>query len=49
MFDALDPKLVKRIYNQTSKYYDWYHRLGTFNLDNRGRKFLVDHTVKNGE
>jgi ubiquinone/menaquinone biosynthesis C-methylase UbiE len=49
MIDALDPKRVKRIYNQTSKYYDWYHRLGTFNLDNRGRKFLVNHTVKNGD
>ena len=49
MIKALDKIQVKRIYNKTSGYYDWFHRLGTFNLDNRGRKFLVKHTVKNGD
>ena len=49
MTAALDKNRVKRIYNLTSGYYDWYHRLGTFNQDGRGRKFLVDHSVKEGD
>ncbi|HKJ40679.1 MAG TPA: methyltransferase domain-containing protein [Sunxiuqinia sp.] len=49
MIKALDKEHIKQIYNQTSSYYDWFHRVGTFNLDNRGRKFLVKHTVKNGD
>ena len=49
MKKALDKILLKRIYNRTSSYYDLYHRLGTFNLDNKGRKFLVDRIVNDGD
>ena len=40
---------VKRIYNKSSKYYDLYHKIGTYNLDNKGRKYLVNKIVKDGD
>ena len=49
MLDALNKSLVKKIYDKSYKYYDLYHKLGTFSFDNRGRKFLVKNTVKAGD
>ncbi len=49
MKKALDKLLVKRIYDKSSDYYDLFHRLGTFNLDNKGRKYLVNKIVKDGD
>jgi len=49
MREALDKNWVKSIYNKTSAYYDWMHRFGTFSLDQRGRKYLVNRIVKDGQ
>lgn len=49
MLEALKKNLVKQIYNKTSSYYDLMHKIGTFNLDQRGRKYLVKKIVKNGD
>lgn len=49
MKKGLDKAQVKRIYDRSSAYYDLFHKLGTYNLDNRGRKYLVDRIVKDGD
>ena len=49
MRNALEKNLVKRIYDKSSGYYDLLHRLGTFSIDNKGRKFLVNKAIKEGD
>lgn len=49
MKKALNKILIQRIYNKTSEYYDLYHRFGTFNIDNKGRKYLINKIVKDGD
>ena len=46
---ALSYDLIKKVYNKTAGYYDRYHNLGTYGLDERGRKFLVNKIVKPGD
>ncbi|MCO5271625.1 MAG: class I SAM-dependent methyltransferase [Cyclobacteriaceae bacterium] len=49
MLEALHKDLVKKVYDKASGYYDWLHHVGTFNLDQKGRKYLVNRIVKNGD
>ncbi len=49
MLEAYHHNSVKKIYNKTSKYYDLMHKLGTFSLDQKGRKYLVNRIVKKGD
>jgi len=49
MTQALAKNQVKRIYDKSSGYYDFYHKLGTFNLDYKGRKYLVNKIVQDGD
>ncbi len=49
MKNALNKLVVKKVYNKTAGYYDLYHRIGTYDLDNRGRKYLVNKIVKDGD
>jgi ubiquinone/menaquinone biosynthesis C-methylase UbiE len=49
MKKALVQTSVKRIYDKSSHYYDLMHNLGTFKIDNLGRKFLVSAIVKDGD
>ncbi|MCB0495866.1 MAG: class I SAM-dependent methyltransferase [Cyclobacteriaceae bacterium] len=46
MKKALNPKKVKSIYNYSYGYYDLLHTMGTFRMDERGRKHLVEKIVK---
>ncbi len=48
MRSALEKEKIKNIYNSAAWYYDLLHSLGTFRLDERGRKFLVSNTVTEG-
>lgn len=49
MLEALNKDLVKQVYDKTSKYYDLMHNIGTFKLDQRGREYIVNKVVKNGD
>jgi demethylmenaquinone methyltransferase / 2-methoxy-6-polyprenyl-1,4-benzoquinol methylase len=49
MLKALHQELVKKTYDNTSKYYDLFHSWGTFSLDQKGRKYLVKKIVKEGD
>jgi ubiquinone/menaquinone biosynthesis C-methylase UbiE len=49
MKKALEKNHVTRIYDKSYRYYDIMHNLGTFGIDNIGRKYLVDRIVKDGD
>jgi ubiquinone/menaquinone biosynthesis C-methylase UbiE len=49
MKKALEKNQITRIYNKSSSYYDLLHNLGTFGIDNIGRKYLVNRIVKEGD
>ncbi len=49
MRQALNIDKVRTIYNRSYKYYDLFHKLGTFKLDERGRDILVDKIVNPGD
>ncbi len=49
MKEALDKKYLTDIYNHRSGWYDLYHNLATFKSDDRGRKRVVQHSVKAGD
>lgn len=49
MLKALHQDKVRHIYNRNSSFYDRLHNLGTYKLDQKGRTYLVEHTVKNGD
>ncbi len=49
MKQALRPEEVKSIYNQTYRYYDMLHTLGTFRMDEKGRKYLIKKVVQPGD
>ena len=40
---------VRDIYNKAAGYYDTYHNLGTYGLDEKGRNILVNRTVKEND
>lgn len=46
MKQALQHQKVKSIYNHSSGYYDLLHTLGTFRLDEKGRKYLIKKIVQ---
>ena len=46
MKTALKQEKVKSIYNHSSFYYDIYHTLATFRIDERGRNYLVKKVIK---
>ena len=46
MITALKQEKVKSIYNKTSRYYDVYHTLGTFRIDEKGRNYLVKKVIR---
>ena len=43
---ALNPEKVKYIYNQSYRYYDLLHTLGTFRMDEKGRNYLVKKVIR---
>lgn len=49
MRQALNIDKVRTIYNKSYRYYDLFHSLGTFKLDERGRELLVDKIVNLGD
>ena len=49
MKKALDKNRLKSIYDKTAGYYDFMHGYGTYHQDQRGRKFIVEHTVRPGD
>ncbi len=48
MKSALNYDLLQNVYNKTASYYDRFHNLGTYGMDERGRNFLVNKIVKPG-
>lgn len=46
---ALSFSLIKNIYDNSATYYDRFHHAGTFGLDEKGRKFLVNKIIKPGD
>lgn len=46
---ALEINKLNKVYNKTAKYYDLFHRIGTFGLDEKGRNFLIHHLVKEND
>jgi demethylmenaquinone methyltransferase / 2-methoxy-6-polyprenyl-1,4-benzoquinol methylase len=49
MKEGLKKDKVRDIYNRTAGYYDTYHNLGTYGLDEKGRNILVNRTVKEND
>lgn len=49
MTDALDPKTLQRVYDKAAWRYDTQHGLLTAFSDQRGRKRLVEQTVRPGD
>ncbi len=49
MRQALDPSKLKSIYDKVSSRYDFQHALVTLSSDNRGRKMVIEHSVKEGD
>ncbi len=43
---ALKKNRVRDIYNKTAGYYNIFHNLGTFGLDEKGRNILINRTIK---
>lgn len=46
MTTALTKEKVKSIYNRAYKYYDIFHKLGTFHIDEKGRSYVVKKVVQ---
>jgi len=46
---ALKQNKLEQIYDDRSSWYDLYHKLGTLNSDERGRKLVVEFGVKEGD
>ena len=49
MRQALGIDTLTAIYGRLAQRYDWQHRLITFASDQRGRRLLVEHTVREGD
>jgi len=49
MLEALNIEKVKNIYNQSFKYYDYLHNIGTFGFDEKGRNYLVDKIIESDD
>ncbi|NOZ47008.1 MAG: class I SAM-dependent methyltransferase [Chlorobi bacterium] len=49
MRTALNINKLNTVYNKTARYYDFYHRIGTFGLDEKGRNYLIQHLVKEND
>ena len=49
MKKAMEKQQITQIYDKSSGYYDLIHNLGTFKIDNIGRKYLVNRIVKDGD
>ena len=43
---ALKQEKLKYIYNKSYNYYDIFHTLGTFRIDEKGRNYLVKRAIK---
>lgn len=46
---ALDPTVVKSLYNRKAGYYDLQHGIETLKSDDRGRRLVVAHGVRAGD
>ena len=46
---ALKKDSVRDIYNKTASYYNIFHNLGTFGLDEKGRNILISRTIKEND
>jgi ubiquinone/menaquinone biosynthesis C-methylase UbiE len=46
---ALKIDKVRNIYNKTAGYYDIFHNLGTFGLDEKGRNILINRTIEEND
>lgn len=49
MPEALARDKLKAVYDKVAGWYDWQHALTTFNSDQRGRRMVVDRTVRPGD
>jgi demethylmenaquinone methyltransferase/2-methoxy-6-polyprenyl-1,4-benzoquinol methylase len=49
MRDALKKDKIRNIYNKTAGYYNLFHKLGTFGLDEKGRNILINDTIKEND
>lgn len=43
---ALTKEKVKSVYDRSYKYYDIFHKLGTFHTDEKGRNYIVKKVVR---
>jgi len=46
---ALDTETLRSVYDRSAGRYDWMHRFFTAGSDDRGRRLLVDMTVRAGD
>lgn len=49
MLTGLQKTKVKNIYNKTASYYDFYHSVGTYGFDGKGRKIIVDKIIEEND
>ena len=49
MREALSKERLKGIYGRIAKRYDFQHSLITFSADQKGRRILIENTVKEGD
>ena len=49
MREALSKEKLKGIYGRIAKRYDLQHSLITFSADQKGRRILIENTVKEGD
>lgn len=49
MRTALSLNKIESVYNRTAPRYDWMHGWGTYRLDQRGRRLVVQHGVIEGD
>jgi demethylmenaquinone methyltransferase / 2-methoxy-6-polyprenyl-1,4-benzoquinol methylase len=46
---ALSPERLRAVYDRAAGHYDWEHGLLTLRADQRGRRLLVRHAVREGD
>jgi ubiquinone/menaquinone biosynthesis C-methylase UbiE len=49
MLKGLQKIDLKKIYNKTAYYYDFYHSIGTYGFDGKGRKLIVDKIIEEND
>ena len=49
MRPALDPPVLRTVYDRAAHYYDLWHALATARSDQRGRRLLVRRCVRRGD